>query len=51
MNTENLTIDTQDSMTVAREHYENFPVASIALPKRMRHPVALIYNFARQADD
>ncbi len=51
MNTENLTIDTQDSMTLAREHYENFPVASIALPNRMRHPVALIYNFARQADD
>lgn len=32
-------------------HYENFPVASIVLPRRFREPVALIYNFARQADD
>lgn len=51
MNTDDLSIDTQDSNQIARQHYENFPVASIALPKRMRHPVALIYNFARQADD
>jgi len=33
------------------EHYENFPVASILLPKRLRRPVEIIYNFARQADD
>ncbi|MHB1100144.1 MAG: squalene synthase HpnC, partial [Burkholderiales bacterium] len=33
------------------KHYENFPVASIALPKSMRKPVSLIYAFARQADD
>lgn len=32
-------------------HYENFPVASVLLPRRMRRPVALIYTFARQADD
>lgn len=51
MNTDNLTFKPQDSLEVARQHYENFPVASIALPKRLRHPVALIYNFARQADD
>jgi phytoene synthase len=35
----------------ARGHYENFPVASLLLPKRMRRPVAAIYAFARQADD
>lgn len=32
-------------------HYENFPVASLLLPPRFRHPVALIYRFAREADD
>lgn len=33
------------------DHYENFPVASILLPGRLRRPVALIYAFARSADD
>lgn len=33
------------------DHYENFPVASLLLPARLRHPVALIYRFAREADD
>lgn len=32
-------------------HYENFPVASIALPARLRAPVRAIYAFARAADD
>lgn len=32
-------------------HYENFPVASLLLPPRFRAPVALIYRFAREADD
>ena len=32
-------------------HYENFPVASVLLPAPLRHPVALIYRFARTADD
>jgi len=32
-------------------HYENFPVASLALPARLREPVAVIYRFARSADD
>ena len=32
-------------------HYENFPVASLLLPPRFRPPVALIYRFAREADD
>ncbi len=39
------------SMTHAKTHYENFPVASILLPKHLREPIALIYSFARQADD
>ena len=32
-------------------HYENFPVASLLLPRGLREPVALIYRFARTADD
>ncbi|HKW39054.1 MAG TPA: squalene synthase HpnC [Burkholderiales bacterium] len=32
-------------------HYENFPVASLLLPARLRRPVAVIYRFARSADD
>jgi squalene synthase HpnC len=32
-------------------HYENFPVASVLLPKRLRKPVTAIYHFARAADD
>ena len=33
------------------EHYENFPVASILLPKRLVPAVEAIYAFARSADD
>lgn len=36
---------------MAVDHYENFPVASILLPKRLRRAVEIIYHFARQADD
>ena len=32
-------------------HYENFPVASVLLPAPLRYPVAVIYRFARAADD
>ncbi len=38
-------------LQLARSHYENFPVASWLLPRRLRHPVAAIYAFARTADD
>ncbi|OZI33867.1 squalene synthase HpnC [Bordetella genomosp. 10] len=33
------------------DHYENFPVASILLPRRLRGAVADIYRYARSADD
>ena len=33
------------------DHYENFPVASLLLPKRLRRPIEAIYRFARSADD
>lgn len=36
---------------MAKTHYENFPVASIFLPKKNRRPIAAIYAFARRADD
>ena len=36
---------------MAVDHYENFPVASVLLPSHLRRPVALIYRFAREADD
>lgn len=32
-------------------HYENFPVGSWALPRRLRRPVHAVYAFARHADD
>lgn len=37
--------------TAKIEHYENFPVASFLLPKKLRRPIAHIYHFARNADD
>jgi len=36
---------------MAVDHYENFPVASLLLPHRLRQPIAAIYAFARSADD
>jgi squalene synthase HpnC len=38
-------------LPVPVDHYENFPVASWLLPKRLRKPVEAIYRFARTADD
>ena len=36
---------------IARQHYENFPVASRLLPKSARPHIAAVYAFARIADD
>lgn len=36
---------------LADRHYENFPVASLLLPARLRRHVAVLYAFARIADD
>lgn len=38
-------------MSMAINHYENFPVASILLPRRLRRATAVVYRFARSADD
>lgn len=36
---------------IAKNHYENFPVASLLIPKRKRKYIYAIYSFAREADD
>jgi phytoene synthase len=36
---------------LASAHYENFPVASLLLPRHMRPHIAAVYAFARVADD
>ena len=51
MNTPTNQAVTQASLAHAQTHYENFPVASIILPRHLREPIGLIYSFARQADD
>lgn len=33
------------------DHYENFPVASVLVPKRLRPALVALYRFARHADD
>ena len=38
-------------LQIARQHYENFPVASRLLPSGARKHIAAIYAFARIADD
>lgn len=39
------------SPRLSQSHYENFPVASLLLPARLRPAIAAIYAFARSADD
>ena len=41
----------QEALNFTKSHYENFPVISFLLPKEIRKDVAVIYQFARQADD
>jgi squalene synthase HpnC len=44
-------MDTARPHLINAGHYENFPVASVLLPGRLRSPVRAIYAFARSADD
>ena len=39
------------ALNFARAHYENFPVVSFLIPENLRKHVAIIYWFARTADD
>lgn len=41
----------QESLQFASDHYENFPVVSLLVKKDLRKYVAVIYRFARTADD
>jgi squalene synthase HpnC len=41
----------QNIINFAKDHYENFPVVSFLIPRRLRKDVAIIYWFARTADD
>jgi len=36
---------------IARTHYENFPIGSFLLPRRLRRDLAAVYAFARGGDD
>ena len=51
MNKEILENAYAECIQMAQSHYENFPVASRLLPKHLRQPIAVIYAFARRADD
>ena len=46
-----MNIDNKCYKSVAKNHYENFPVASFLIPKYYRNDVAIVYWFARTADD
>ena len=39
------------ALDFTRKHYENFPVVSFLIPRDLRKHVAIIYWFARTADD
>ena len=41
----------QDAINFTKSHYENFPVISYLIKKELRKHTAIIYQFARQADD
>ena len=41
----------KESLNLSGNHYENFPVVSFLIPKHLRKDVAVIYWFARTADD
>lgn len=47
----NSTDKTSDFLTLAKDHYENFPVASFLIPKNYRKDISIVYWFARTADD
>lgn len=39
------------ALILVQSHYENFPVVSFLVPKKQRKHIAIIYWFARTADD
>lgn len=51
MTSDRLTAAYAHCASIARHHYENFPVASRLVPARIRPAITVIYAFARTADD
>jgi squalene synthase HpnC len=47
----NISIAYKKALKFAKSHYENFPVVSFLIPKELRKDIAIIYWFARTADD
>ena len=41
----------KSALKFAKTHYENFPVVTLLIPKKIRKHIAIIYWFARTADD
>lgn len=41
----------ESAQEFASNHYENFPVLSVTLPREVKKHIAVVYQFARQADD
>lgn len=41
----------EKALKLATTHYENFPVVSLLIPSGLRKDVAIVYWFARSADD
>jgi len=41
----------REALRLTNSHYENFPVVSLFIPRRLRKHIAVVYQFARQADD
>jgi squalene synthase HpnC len=39
------------ALTFAKTHYENFPIVSLLIPKKLKKHIAIVYWFARTADD
>lgn len=51
MNNSNLENAYKNAIDLATSHYENFPVVSLLVPKYLRKHIAIVYQFARHADD
>lgn len=47
----NVSLGYSTALSLANEHYENFPVVSLLIPPKLKYHVAVIYWFARTADD
>ncbi len=49
--TPSIALDRDRFMALAASHYENFPVGSVLVPRKLRRHVHRLYAFARTADD